>query len=102
MGLKHLPLVSIVLLLLSILVGIALGGQSMNGRLRCLGFWLRDSKRWWQILPLYPKLLPLWELGKTDRFLMSFFPTIITKDILGRNVALTSFVGRIATVVARR
>jgi hypothetical protein len=42
------------------------------------------------------------ELGKTDSFLMSFFPTIITKEILGRNVALTSFVGRIATVVARR
>jgi hypothetical protein len=28
--------------------------------------------------------------------------TIITKQILGRNVALTSFVGRIVTVVARR
>jgi len=28
--------------------------------------------------------------------------TIITKEILGRNVALTSFVGRIATVVAKR
>jgi hypothetical protein len=48
------------------------------------------------------KLLPLWELGKTDRFLMSLFPTIITKEILGRNVAFTSFVGRIATVIARR
>jgi hypothetical protein len=47
-------------------------------------------------------LLPLWELGKTDRFLMSLFPTIITKEILGRNVALTSFMGRIATVVVRR
>jgi hypothetical protein len=47
-------------------------------------------------------LLPFWELGKTDRFLMSLFPTIITKEILGRNVALISFVGRIATVVARR
>jgi hypothetical protein len=47
-------------------------------------------------------LLPLWELGKTDRFLMSLFPTIITKEILGRNVALTSFVGMIAIVVARR
>jgi hypothetical protein len=33
---------------------------------------------------------------------MSLFPTIIIKEILGRNVALTSFVGRIATVVARR
>jgi len=47
-------------------------------------------------------LLPLWELGKIDRFLMSLFPTIITKEILGKNVALISFVGRIATVVARR
>jgi len=47
-------------------------------------------------------LFPLWELGKTDRFLMSLFPTIITKEILRRNVALISFVGRIATVVARR
>jgi hypothetical protein len=47
-------------------------------------------------------LLPLWELGKTDRFLMSLFPTIITKEIFGRNVALTSFVGRIAAVVTRR
>jgi hypothetical protein len=47
-------------------------------------------------------LLPLWELGKIDRFLMSLFPTIITKEILERNVALTSFVGRITTVVAKR
>jgi hypothetical protein len=34
--------------------------------------------------------------------MMSLFPTIITKKILGRNVALISFVGRIATIVARR
>jgi hypothetical protein len=33
---------------------------------------------------------------------MSLFPTIITKEILRRNVALTSFVGRIAIVVARK
>jgi len=45
MGLKHLLLVSIVLLLLSILVGITLGGQILSGRLRCLGFWLRDDER---------------------------------------------------------
>jgi hypothetical protein len=32
---------------------------------------------------------------------MSFFPIIITKKILGKNVALNSFMGRIATVVAR-
>jgi hypothetical protein len=47
-------------------------------------------------------LLPLWELGKTNRFLMSLFPTIITKEILERNVALINFVGRIVTIVARR
>jgi hypothetical protein len=34
--------------------------------------------------------------------MMSLFPTIITKDILGRNVALISFMGWIAIVVAKR
>jgi hypothetical protein len=34
-------------------------------------------------------------------FMMSVFPTIITKEILGRNVAFTSFVGKIATIVTR-
>jgi hypothetical protein len=43
-----------------------------------------------------------WELGKTNSFLMSLFPTIIIKEILIKNVALTSFVGKIATIVARR
>jgi len=33
---------------------------------------------------------------------MSLFPTIITKEILGRDVALISFVGKIAAVVTRR
>jgi hypothetical protein len=47
-------------------------------------------------------LLSLWELGKTDKFLMSLFPTIITKEILGKNVTLISFVGKIAIIVARR
>jgi hypothetical protein len=42
------------------------------------------------------------KLAKTDKFLMSLFPTIITKEILERNVALISFVGRITTIVARR
>jgi hypothetical protein len=37
-GLKHLPLVSIVLLLLRILTGITFGGESLNGRLRCVSF----------------------------------------------------------------
>jgi hypothetical protein len=47
-------------------------------------------------------LLPFRELGKTNNFLMSFFPIIIKKDILERNVALISSMGRIATVIARR
>jgi hypothetical protein len=33
---------------------------------------------------------------------MSLFPTVITKEILGKNVALTCFMGRIATIVTRR
>jgi hypothetical protein len=33
---------------------------------------------------------------------MSLFPTIITKEILRMNVALISFVGKIATIVVRR
>jgi hypothetical protein len=48
------------------------------------------------------ELLPFRELGKTNSFLMSFFPIVITKEILERNVAFTYFVGEIATVVARR
>jgi hypothetical protein len=39
MGLKHLPLVSIMFLLLNILTRITLGGENMSARLRCLGFW---------------------------------------------------------------
>jgi len=39
---------------------------------------------------------------QNNSFLMSLFPTIIIKKILRRNVALISFVGRIATIVARR
>jgi hypothetical protein len=34
--------------------------------------------------------------------MMSLFPTIITKEFLKKNVALTSFVGQIATIVVRR
>jgi hypothetical protein len=33
---------------------------------------------------------------------MSLFPIMITKEILGRNVVLISFVGRIVAIVARR
>jgi hypothetical protein len=47
-------------------------------------------------------LLPFWEFGKTNNFPMSLLPIIITKEILGRNVALTSFVGRVATIVTQR
>jgi hypothetical protein len=34
--------------------------------------------------------------------MMSLFPTIITKEIFGKNVALISFMDKIATVVAKR
>jgi hypothetical protein len=34
--------------------------------------------------------------------MMSLFPTIIKKEILRRNVAFTSFVNKIAIIVARR
>jgi hypothetical protein len=47
-------------------------------------------------------ILSFRELGKTNSFLMSLFPTIITKEFLGRNVALTSFMGRIAIIITRR
>jgi hypothetical protein len=47
-------------------------------------------------------LFPFWELDKIDNFLMSLFSTIITKEILGRIVALTNFVGRMTIVVARK
>jgi hypothetical protein len=47
-------------------------------------------------------LLLFWELGKINNFLISLFPTIITKEILERNVAFTNFVGRITIVVARK
>jgi hypothetical protein len=33
---------------------------------------------------------------------MSLFPTIITKEIFGKNVALINFVGSIATIVVRK
>jgi len=45
MGLKHLPLINIVFLLLNIFIGITLDGESLSGRLRCLGFGLRGSGR---------------------------------------------------------
>jgi hypothetical protein len=48
------------------------------------------------------ELLPFQELDKTNIFSMSLLPTIITKEILRINVTLTSFVGRIAIVIARR
>jgi hypothetical protein len=45
MGLKHLPLVSIVLFLLNILIGITLGGESLSGRLRCFWFLVEEQKK---------------------------------------------------------
>jgi hypothetical protein len=50
MGLKHL-LLGIVLLFFNILIGITLGGESLDGRLRCLGFWLKENGKCKQILP---------------------------------------------------
>jgi hypothetical protein len=47
------------------------------------------------------ELLLFWELGKTNNFPMSLFPTIITKEILERNVALTSFIGMIVIIVTK-
>jgi hypothetical protein len=47
MGLKHLLLVNIMFLLLNILTGITFGGESINGRLRYLGFWLKGNGRCW-------------------------------------------------------
>jgi hypothetical protein len=44
MGLKHLSLVNIMFRFLSILIGITLGGENLNGRLKCLGFWLRGME----------------------------------------------------------
>jgi len=42
------------------------------------------------------------ELGKTNIFLMSLFPTLIIQEVLGKNVAFISFVGKIATKVTRK
>jgi hypothetical protein len=95
-----------VLLLLSILNAITFGGESLSGRLRCLGFWLRVEglfKR--KMLANFAVVIRVASVPgtcKTNNFLMSLFPTIITKDIIEKNVALISFVGRIAIVVTRR
>ncbi len=37
-GLEAPPLISIMFLFFSILIGITLGGESLSGRLRCFGF----------------------------------------------------------------
>jgi len=39
---------------------------------------------------------------QNKHFLMALFPTIFTIEILGKNVAFTSFVGRIITILTRR
>jgi hypothetical protein len=36
---------------LSILTRIIFGGESLNGKMRCFGFWLKGSGKCWQILP---------------------------------------------------
>ncbi len=38
---------------------------------------------------------------QNKQLLYVLFPTIITEEILGRNVAFTNFVGRIATTITR-
>jgi hypothetical protein len=47
-------------------------------------------------------LITFRELGKTNNFLMSLFPTILIKEILGRNVTVINFVGKIARIVAKK
>jgi hypothetical protein len=42
------------------------------------------------------------ETWQNKQLPMSLFPIIITKEILRRNVAFISFVGRIAIVVTKR
>jgi hypothetical protein len=90
-----------VFLFLSILSSITLGGESLTERLRCLGFWLRGNGKCWEILPWYSELLLFREHGKINSFMMSLFPIIIIKEILGRNVALINFEGKIAIIVTR-
>jgi hypothetical protein len=43
MALKHLPFVSIVLLLLIILTGITLGAENLSEKLKFLGFWFKEN-----------------------------------------------------------
>jgi hypothetical protein len=102
MGLKHVPLINIVSLLPSILTNITLSGESLNGRVRCLGFWLRATENAGRFYHGNQSYFLFRKLSKINSFLMSLFPAIITKEILERIVALTSFVGMIATIVARR
>jgi hypothetical protein len=45
-------------------------------------------------------VLGTWQ--KKTNFLMSLFPTIITKEIFRRNVAFIGFVGRITIVVCKK
>jgi hypothetical protein len=58
----------------------------------------------WKMLAYFAMVIEVVYVLRTwqnKQLLMSFL-TIITKEILRRNVTLTSFVGRIATIVARR
>jgi hypothetical protein len=65
--------------------------------------WLLVERQWKMLanFTVVIKIASFQELGKTNNFLMSLFPTIITKEILEKNVVFTSFVGRIATIVVR-
>jgi hypothetical protein len=102
MGLKHLLLVDIVLFLFSIFIGITLSGEKVNGRLRfALAFGLGQQK----MLVDFDVVIGVASISGTwqKKWLLNvFFPIIITKENLGRNVALTSFVGWVAIVVVRK
>jgi hypothetical protein len=45
MGLKHLPLVNIMLLLFNIFTKITLGAESLNGRLKCFRFLVKGQRK---------------------------------------------------------
>ncbi len=66
--------------------------------------WLLDEGLWKMLVnfSIIIEVASVSKLGKTVRFFKSIFPTIITKEILERNVAFISFVGKITTIVARR
>jgi hypothetical protein len=59
----------------------------------------------WKMLADFVVLIKVVSVSKTwqnKQLHDVLFPTIITKEILGRNVAFLSFVSKIATIVTRR